>query len=449
MGSADDITEEKPRQLPSTASEEHQSHEEDLEIGDKNITNEASSPQSTDPPQRWNQSRMHIFRTLVACFGLFIMGMNDAAYGPLIPYLESFYGISYTTVSLVFLSPIVGYGASALSNPRIHLRFGQLGIAVLAPSSRLVAYIIISQHPPYPLLVIAYICAGYGNGLEDAAWNAWIGAMSSANEILGCLHGFYGLGGVLSPIAATSMIAKAGLQWYTFYYLMIGLAFLEVILAIAAFWTENAKKYREQNARMDTDDQGGRTREALRNRIVWICAVFLLIYVGIEVALGGWTVTYMIRIRHAPPFPAGMTSTGFWLGITVGRVVLGFITPWIGEKFAILLYLSLSAGFHMIFWLVPNFPVSALGVSLEGFFLGPMFPAAVVAATKLLPKHLHVGGIGFAAALGAAGACVLPFAVGAIAQAKGVQVLMPIVLAMLVMDAAVWASLPGLKKEKS
>ena len=44
---------------------------------------------------------------------------------------------------------------------------------------------------------------------------------------------------------------------------------------------------------------------------------------------------------------------------------------------------------------------------------------------------------------------MLPFAVGAIAQAKGVQVLMPIVLVMLGADAAVWACLPSLKKVKA
>lgn len=77
-----------------------------------------------------------------------------------------------------------------------------------------------------------------------------------------------------------------------------------------------------------------------------------------------------------------------------------------------------------------------------------MFPAAVVAATKLLPPHLHVAGIGFAAAFGASGASVLPFAVGAIAQAKGVQVLMPIVLACLVADVVTWSFLPGLRKPK-
>ncbi len=87
-------------------------------------------------------------------------------------------------------------------------------------------------------------------------------------------------------------------------------------------------------------------------------------------------------------------------------------------------------------------------VTLEGFFLGPLFPAAVVATTKLLPTRLHVSGVAFAAALGSAGACVWPFAVGAIAQIKGVQVLMPIVLALAAADAAVWALLPGLKKKK-
>jgi fucose permease len=71
------------------------------------------------------------------------------------------------------------------------------------------------------------------------------------------------------------------------------------------------------------------------SRVTWLCAAFLLGYVGAEVALGGWIVTFMIRVRHGGPFASGMTATGFWIGITVGRVVLGFITPRIGEKLAI------------------------------------------------------------------------------------------------------------------
>jgi hypothetical protein len=33
------------------------------------------------------------------------------------------------------------------------------------------------------------------------------------------------------------------------------------------------------------------------------------------------------RVRQGGAFASGMTATGFWLGITVGRVILGFVTP--------------------------------------------------------------------------------------------------------------------------
>ena len=31
--------------------------------------------------QQWNHPRIHIWRVLAACYGLLMMGMNDAAYG--------------------------------------------------------------------------------------------------------------------------------------------------------------------------------------------------------------------------------------------------------------------------------------------------------------------------------------------------------------------------------
>ncbi len=68
--------------------------------------------------------------------------------------------------------------------------------------------------------------------------------------------------------------------------------------------------------------------------------------------------------------------------------------------------------------------------------------------TKLLPKRLHVAAVGFAAAVGASGATVLPFAVGAIANSRGVQVLQPVVLALLATILLVWLLLPKLPKQR-
>jgi len=149
------------------------------------------------------------------------MGANDAAYGALIPYLGTYYQISYTVVSLVFLSPFVGYVAAAALNNTLHKVVGQRGVAILGPGAHLVAYIVIALHPPYPVLVVVFILAGFGNGILDAAWNAWIGNLANPNEILGFLHGFYGVGATVSPLVATTMITRRGLQWYAFYYIMV------------------------------------------------------------------------------------------------------------------------------------------------------------------------------------------------------------------------------------
>ena len=96
---------------------------------------------------------------------------------------------------------------------------------------------------------------------------------------------------------------------------------------------------------------------------------------------------------------------------------------------------------------MPNFYASAVAVSLQGFFLGPFFPAVVVVATKLLPKSQHVSAIGFAAAFGGGGAAVLPFAVGAIAQARGVEVLQPFIIGLSGGILLLWLGLPRMPKK--
>ena len=114
----------------------------------------------------------------------------------------------------------------------------------------------------------------------------------------------------------------------------------------------------------------------------------------------------MMRIRHGQPFASGMTATGFWLGLTIGRVSLGFVTPRIGERLAVSIYLLVAMVCELIFWLVPQFVVSAVALALIGVSIGPLFPAGIVAATKLLPQELHVAAVGFSAAIGGGGAAV-------------------------------------------
>lgn len=232
-----------------------------------------------------------------------------------------------------------------------------------------------------------------------------------------------------------------------------------------AFWHKTGAVYREEHRNETGSTEGAGTREALKSKVTWLCALFFFAYMGVEgrwssfsveglvgwltiisVGLGGWVVTFMLRVRKASAYASGVSGTGFWTGMAVGRASLGFVTERFGERLCVLLYLALSIGLQLLFWLVPQFIVSAVAVAFLGFFLGPLFPGAVMVTAKLLPKRIHVSAIGFAMAMGGTGGTVFPFIIGAIASHKGVSVLQPIILALIAVVTLVWLSFPRIKK---
>ncbi|KFH44229.1 Bypass of stop codon protein-like protein [Hapsidospora chrysogenum ATCC 11550] len=430
-------------------------HQADRDAAVGRVVNEETALLSDGPPhtpgheadprdeqEAWNDPPVNAYRYATVHLTLFIMGMNDACVG-----IEPYYDISYATVSTLFVVPFAGYVTAALLNSWIHLTVGQRGIAFLGPFCRLIGYVPMALHPPtFVILPIAMLFTGFGNGINDSAWNAWVGNLRNTNELLGLIHGSYGIGGTIAPLIASVMVTKLYLPWYTYYYVMIGVSALELVMATASFWKATGAAYRQRH-KFGEGREPISTWTVLSTPIPWIVAMFLFGYVGVEVCLGGWIPTFMIDVRHADGFVAGLVVTLFWGGLTVGRVVLGFVTGRIGEKLAIVMYLALSMILQIIYWVVPSIGASIVSVSLLGFFLGPLFPAAIVAMTKLLPADQHVISIGLAAAIGGGGAAIFPFAVGLLAEEHGVGVLQPFVLALLAAITLLWLLLPGgLKK---
>ncbi|KAL3436140.1 MFS general substrate transporter [Aspergillus tetrazonus] len=395
--------------------------------------------------QKWNDPPINKWRLLATFASFAVVGASDGVYGALVPYLRDDYKLSTTVVSLIFMTPFAGYTIATLIVNKIHMTFGQRGIAIIGPLCHIVPFVIMAIRPPWPVMLAVYVIVGLGNGLIDAAWNSWIADMVNANTMMGVLGAFYGLGATLSPTIATQMI-KSGLHWNHFYYTLLGGSVLELTTSAVLFWGENAASFREKTRRSADSSGGNRTTEAMKSRVTWMIAFWLFIYMGAEVSVGGWVVDFMVQARNGQPFESGLIPTGFWAGVTIGRLVLGWVNDWLGERIAISIYLVISIALELIFWLVPRFVVSAVAVSLLGFFTGPLFPAAIVVAAKLLPKHLHTPGIGLASALAGGGAAILPFVAGALSGARGVQSLQPFILALLITLTIIWVLLPQNKQ---
>lgn len=127
-------------ELPSKVDPQRQLQDDRRTFEDTSAAALPSPTTSTPQLTKWNSPRINIWRCFATFYSFIILGANDAAYGALIPYLETWYKVNYTIISLVFLSPIVGYALSAGLNNRLHTLYGQRGIAFMMSVSHLVAY---------------------------------------------------------------------------------------------------------------------------------------------------------------------------------------------------------------------------------------------------------------------------------------------------------------------
>lgn len=407
-----------------------------------------NSPPADEPytlvQQKWNDPPINKLRIPATFVTFILVGASDGAYGALVPPIRANFNLSNTVVSLIFMTPFFGYTIATVIVSKVSMSLGQRGIAIIGSLCHLISFIVMAVHPPhFAAYLVFYIFVGLGNGLLDAAWNAWIGDMANANALMGLLHAFYGLGATISPTVATKMI-ESGLGWWNFYWTLVGAAAIELGCA-SLFWAEDGQQFRIKNPKSSSSGKS-RTTEAMSNKVIWMIALFLFVYMGVEVSIGGWIVDFMMHERNGSQSSSGYVATGFWAGVTVGRLALGLVNEWLGERLAISLYLVTSVGIQLVFWLVPSFVLSAVMVALLGFFTGPLFPGAIVVGARLLPKHLHTPGIGFASAFAGGGGSILPFVAGAIAGPHGVKTLQPFILALLVAITVFWMLLPRQQK---
>lgn len=179
-----------------------------------------SAPGATTFNDIGHRTHVHL-RVAAAMYSFLILGILTSTIGVMIPKLEADYQLTDIKVSLIFLINPIGYLSAAALNSSIHLRFGQRGVALIAPIGHLIFTCVASLHPNFYLLLASFAFAGFGTGLFDGAWCAWAGAMDNANTVSGFLHGSYSVGAALGPFLAGSMLAKGHYPWYYWYYVLV------------------------------------------------------------------------------------------------------------------------------------------------------------------------------------------------------------------------------------
>ncbi|GJJ15712.1 hypothetical protein Clacol_009990 [Clathrus columnatus] len=349
--------------------------------------------------------RRENFQFAALCVPLFLAGYNDGSTGPLLPTIQRVYHVNFAIVSLLFVCSCIGFVSGALSNVWFTERYG-FG----------------------KTLALGYAINGFGISLQDAQSNGFVTTMYDSKTKMNFLHAAYGFGALTAPVIATPFANFK--RWSLYYCSSLGLAiFTFVVLALVfKFQSQDvllAKNGHPPSEHVAHPAQHSTMRQIMGLGAVHTMAVYLLVYVGVEVTLGGWIVTYIIDKRGGN-HNSGYISSGFFGGLTLGRMVLHFVTRFIPEKHTVYLYAVLCLALELTIWLVPSLIGNAISVSFIGFLLGPLYPIAMNQAGQVIPQRLLTGSIGWMAGFGQAGSALLPFITGALANKFGISSLQPL-----------------------
>ncbi|KAF2662440.1 MFS transporter-like protein [Lophiostoma macrostomum CBS 122681] len=360
-------------------------------------------------------------RIAAAMFSFLILGLLTSSLGVMLQPLSIYYHLTDIHAALIFIFGPIGYIFAAQSNTFIHTKFGQRGIAILGPVFHVLSTLALGLHPPFPMILVGLSVQAVGIGLLDGSWCAWAGSMKSANTVSGMLHGSFSAGAMLGPFSASAMMER-GCSWYQWYQVLLGASVIELALLTFAFRHANASQYRVEKLSSSLSTSTDHSKTIFKYRAIWASAAYFLAYVGTETAISGWIVSFMRRSRHVSPYLAGLSSSGFWGGMAVGRLTLGAVTDRIGVRKATAGYFLLTIVFEVLFAIARVPAVSMVFMTLLGLFSGPLFPSGVVVLTRLLPAELHVPAVSLVASMGQIGAAVLPFGIGAVVQRLGIGV---------------------------
>ncbi|KAF9448127.1 MFS general substrate transporter [Macrolepiota fuliginosa MF-IS2] len=395
------------------------------------------------------QKKAEIIQLMALNWFVFLIGWNDGANGPLLPRIQEHYHVGYTVVSMIFVCSCGGFISGALINFVLTDRLG-LG-KVRRSMLQTLTFIILATTPPFPVFVIVYIMNGIGIALQYSQGLGLIASIKRNGDTkMGVFHAFYGLGALSSPFVATQF-SQMPRHWAFYYLTTLGVAVSNTVVLTVVFGSKGLDECLRLIGE-DTEANEKDTRErssfnqVFRIKAVHFLAFFVLFYVGIEVSVGGWIVTFMLNVRGGGP-NTGYISSGFFAGLMFGRVGFIWLNRRLGPRLALFLYGFLVIGLELIIWFVPSLIGGAVAVSFIGFLLGPMYPMAMVHAGAILPAQLLTSSVGWIAGFGQAGSAVLPFLTGAVASKYGIRSLQPLTITLIGCMLCLWYLVPGKRRD--
>ena len=372
------------------------------------------------------------------------LGLPDAVFGGAWPtmYLQFEVPVSYAGIVTIIIA--LGTIISSLQSDRMTYKLGTGKVTAISVAMTAFALFGFSISGSFIELCLWAIPYGLGAGGVDASINNYV-ALHYSSRVMSWLHCMWGLGAMIGPYVVGFVLTGGG-SWNRGYQLIALLqAILTAILIISLpLWKKRTTVVDESGEEVAASALSLKEVYAIKGAKEIMIAFFC--YCALEQTAGLWASSYMVLHKGVSAEVAASYASMFYIGITVGRFLSGFMTMKFNDKQMIRLgFVVLGVGVGVLFLPLSEY-VALAGFVLIGMGCAPIYPCVIHSTPEIFGADKSQAIIGVQMASAYVGTLLMPFVFGVIANHISAGLLPAYLCMILLLMVVMYERLIKIKK---
>lgn len=359
------------------------------------------------------------------------LGLPDALLGSAWPTMYGEFGVPFSYAGMI--SMIIAFGTiiSSLMADRLTYRLGTGKVTAISVAMTAISLWGFSTCHSFFILCIWAVPYGLGAGCVDASLNNYV-ALHYSSRHMSWLHCMWGVGASIGPYVM-GIVLSGGQPW-TMGYHVIGI--LQIFLTAILFFSLPLWKDKQ----IASTDSASAKKPLTLKEILKITGtkevmITFFCYCAIEQTCGLWASSYLVLSKGVSNETAALFGSMFFIGITIGRAINGFLTIKFTDTQLIRLGHGII-GIGIVIMLLPSAQMlSLIGLILIGLGCAPIYPCIIHATPDHFGPENSQALIGVQMASAYVGILIMPPLFGLIANHISTS-LFPIYLLVILLTMA-------------
>ncbi|CAK7035747.1 MAG: hypothetical protein BACD_00102 [Bacteroides rodentium] len=358
------------------------------------------------------------------------LGLPDSLLGSAWPIIYSELNVPISWSGIIFMIISIGTVVSSLQSDRLTKKLGAGKITAISVVMTAVALLGFSFSHSFIMLCILAVPYGLGAGSVDAALNNYV-ALHFESRHMSWLHCMWGVGASVGPYIMSHAILRTG-SWNNGYRIIGIMQFVlsAIILISLPLW----KKKELADAGADNEvavTEPIPLKKVIRFKGAKEIMLAFFCYCAVEQTVGLWASSYLVLQRGIPEVTATAFASLFFIGITTGRAVNGFLTFKLSDTSLIHLGQGIiAAGIIMLVLPIADF-LALAGFVMIGVGCAPIYPCIIHSTPVLFGKDKSQAMVGVQMASAYVGTSVMPPLFGFLSNIIGISMLSVYLLVIL------------------